>query len=308
VNALAFFGEHAPRLAALGYDVIPISPPGPHPSNGKRPAMVEGWQRGCPREDWPRYARCGVGILSRRTPALDVDVLHPDVAHAVQAAADRELGDVPYRIGRAPKLLLPYRLAGQPFAKLKLVWRSGLGADMHPPTKPPGVEILADGQQFVALGIHPDTGQPYRWHRDPDLSLPRGLLTPRSHSDFVRFLWRLAAVLRRLGAEEMKLSGPGLEPQAVSGAATPRPRVLKADAERIREALERMGNPDLHYDDWIRLGHAIKAELPGDDGRRLWEWWSSLSSKNDPRATGRKWAGFNPRAVTAGTIFWESRQ
>ena len=26
------------------------------------------------------------------------------------------------------------------------------------------VEILADGQQIVVDGIHPDTGQPYRWH------------------------------------------------------------------------------------------------------------------------------------------------
>jgi hypothetical protein len=26
------------------------------------------------------------------------------------------------------------------------------------------IELLADGQQFVAAGIHPDTGQPYRWN------------------------------------------------------------------------------------------------------------------------------------------------
>ena len=57
------------------------------------------------------------------------------------------LGQTPaIRIGRAPKRLLVYR-AAEPFAGFK-----------YPP-----VEVLGLGQQFVAYGRHPDTGEPYQW-------------------------------------------------------------------------------------------------------------------------------------------------
>ena len=76
------------------------------------------------------------------------------------------------------------------------------------------------------------------------------------------------------------------------------------NTSRFTDALEAYGNQDLHYDDWIRIGHALKRELPGADGLALWEWWSSLSAKNDPELTRRKWATFNPIEITAGTIFY----
>jgi hypothetical protein len=75
--------------------------------------------------------------------------------------------------------------------------------------------------------------------------------------------------------------------------------------DRITAALESMGNGDLHYDEWIRIGHAIKAEL-GEAGLPVWLWWSSLSAKNDPRLSRKKWATFNPQRIGAGTIFWEA--
>ena len=53
--------------------------------------------------------------------------------------------------------------------------------------------------------------------------------------------------------------------------------------DEIRAALERQGN-DCDYDTWIKLGHAIKAALPGKDGLAIWLWWSSLSSKERPRS------------------------
>lgn len=301
------FGRHAARLARMGYDVIPISRANDRTYTypGKQPAQRRGWSDGCRRQLWPEFAECGVGILTARTPALDIDVLEPKVAGAIQWAADRELGDVPVRVGQAPKRLLPYRLAGEPFGKIRLEWRKGLGADLHPATKAPGVEILANGQQFVAFGVHPGTGQPYHWYRDPNLSLAHGLLTPRSHSDFVRFVHTLAKVLERLGAEQIKIGGPGWPSKHVT-VQRPRPQAAKGSARRIRDALERRGNPDLHYDDWIRLGHAIKAELPGDDGLAVWEWWSGLSPKNNPRITTRKWATFRPSRISAGTVFWEA--
>jgi len=329
MNAEPFpwFAEHGSRLESYGYDIIPVTrpcdrwliapgkPPVPVKTPGKQPAMLERWQNGCPREQWPGYARCGVGILTRRTPALDIDVMDIELAESIQALADRVLGVVPYRIGLAPKRLMPFRLAGAPFRKVKVEWTLK--------DQKNAVEQLADGQQFVALGVHPGTGRPYEWHRDPDLSLPHGLLPPVDRARMERFMRALAGALERIGATNIKRSGGKEEPKPVPRpvangrhpaaaflAKLPGARTVTSpsDVERIAAALERIGNSDLHYDDWIRIGLAIKAALPGGDGLALWEWWSALSAKNDPKLTANKWKSFDPRNITAATLFWEARR
>jgi hypothetical protein len=314
-----YFGRDAKRLARAGYDVIPISRHDDqtmvwrkgeivplYTDPGKQPAQPKDWQNGCPREDWPRYASCGVGILTRCTPALDIDVLDAELAETIQGIADRVLGDAPYRIGQAPKRLMPFRLVGEPFPKMKVIWR-GVGDELHEPTKPPAVELLLRGQQFVALGVHPKTGRPYEWHRDPDLSIPHGLLPPINQAKAERFMGTLASALKSIGATDIKFTGGPVAPK-VDTRPTRRPVTTKTDAERISAAMERIGNHDLHYDDWIRIGYAIKAALPGGDGRAIWEWWSSLSSKNDPALTRKTWERFDPRTISAGTIFYLARE
>ncbi len=199
---------------------------------------------------------------------------------------------------------MPFRLAGAPFKKLRLEWRRGLGADLHPANKPPGVEVLANGNHFVALGVHPGTLRPYEWHGTDALAVPRAELPPLDHATAITFLRRLGRVLERLGAEDVKLTGAPVEkrrPARASSTAAP------ADANDIAAALDHMGNPDLAYDDWIRIGLALKSAL-GEGGLGLWHGWSALSSKNDPIVTERKWASFRPTTITAATIFWELRR
>ena len=66
-------------------------------------------------------------------------------------------GRILVRIGLAPKRLIPFR-ADVPFDKItaNLVAPDG-STDQK-------IEFLADGQMFVAFGIHPDTRRPYTWH------------------------------------------------------------------------------------------------------------------------------------------------
>jgi Primase C terminal 2 (PriCT-2) len=297
------FGRHVGRLTHYGYDCVPITrATDPVPDAGKRPA-ISGWQNGCPPEQWPLYADYGLGILTERTPAIDIDVLDETLAEKIHAAAERALGgDPPWRVGQWPKRLIPYRLDDEPFSKIKVTWR-GLGDRLHEPTRPPAVEVLARGQQFVAIGPHPGTGQLYRWHRDPWLSLPRCFLPPLSYARAARFMQALRAALAAASATDIRLSGVR-EPDTRLTRPTREPGLWRSDTKRIADALEAYGNRDLHYDDWVRIGHALKRELPGADGLALWEWWSSLSAKNDPELTRRKWATFNPTEITAGTIFY----
>jgi hypothetical protein len=134
-----YFGLHAERLAAYGYDVIPISlPTDGGNSPGKRPAQSKGWQNGCPPEAWPAFARYGVGILTRTTPAVDIGVKDQDLAEKIQALADRALGDAPYRIGEPPKRLMPFQVVGEPFAKIKVTWKDAAREHRQPQRGEPG--------------------------------------------------------------------------------------------------------------------------------------------------------------------------
>ena len=87
---------------------------------------------------------------------FDVDILDQHLADQVVDLIETTLGPTPLvRVGRAPKILLVYRRAAD-FSKIQTPQLFLDGQKLK-------VEALAEGQQFVADGIHPETGRPYRW-------------------------------------------------------------------------------------------------------------------------------------------------
>jgi hypothetical protein len=165
------------KLKAAGYSPIPCE--------GKKPPM-KGWDEkinvtpdeiGLWTGMW-QYAT-NTGILTRNTPALDIDILNDEAARAVEALVrgryEREECDdvVPIlvRFGLAPKRAVLFR-TDEPFKKIQ---QSLIAPDGKEGQK---IELLADGQQIVAFGIHPDTRKPYGWHGGSPLDTPaRSCLT-----------------------------------------------------------------------------------------------------------------------------------
>ena len=157
------------RLALLRGDYVPIPLFGKAPpvygKNNSRKGLgswqklenvsyeqIEMWGR-----TWPDAVN--TGVLTRLTPALDLDLLNEDAAVAAEDYVREryeESGYVLTRIGRAPKRAILFR-TNEPFAKIvvNLVAPNG-GAEK--------IEFLADGQQVACFGIHPDTGKLYGWH------------------------------------------------------------------------------------------------------------------------------------------------
>jgi hypothetical protein len=137
----------------------------PLPLNGKRPLM-EGWARlGDVTEHeirrWTRTrpAETNTGVLTRTSPAFDIDLLDPEAAEAVERLARErfeESGVFPVRFGNLPKRAILFR-CDEPFEKIavELVGPSGTDGEK--------LEFLANGQQLVVDGIHPDTLRPYSW-------------------------------------------------------------------------------------------------------------------------------------------------
>jgi hypothetical protein len=107
---------------------------------------------------WPDALN--TGILTALTPALDLDILNELAAIDAEDLVRKrfeEQGRVLVRIGKPPKRAIPFRTI-EPFPKitaaLSRIGFEGLGEKL---------EFLADRQQLVVHGIHPETGKPYAW-------------------------------------------------------------------------------------------------------------------------------------------------
>ena len=152
-----YMAQLGATLVDRGFPILPIQPNTKKPGLYKLGAWHEypKWSRHCERDTtdnevdiWGNWPEAGIGIAAGRVIGIDIDILDsPTIALEMEALAKRMLGDTPaVRIGHAPKRLLVYR-AVQPFSGFK-----------YPP-----IEVLGVGQQFIAYGIHPDTGRPYDW-------------------------------------------------------------------------------------------------------------------------------------------------
>lgn len=135
----------------------------PLPVNGKRPVLPS-WQKLCNEPpskkdiiNWQtQYAAAhSTGIAAAHLVIIDIDVASDaSLAENVRCQAFDCFGATPFvRVGRAPKVALVYR-AREDVRKRSFKAASGNGD---------GVDILSSGAQFVAFGLHPDTGQSYKW-------------------------------------------------------------------------------------------------------------------------------------------------
>jgi RecA-family ATPase len=146
------------KLKACGYAPLPL--------NGKAPSSVKGWQTkfdvtaeeiGLWEKLYPYDTN--TGVLTKFVPTLDIDITHPEAARAIEdltRARFEDHGRILVRTGRAPKRAIPLR-TNEPFDKLIRNLVAPNGNDQK-------IEVLANGQQVVVFGTHPETKLPYTWH------------------------------------------------------------------------------------------------------------------------------------------------
>jgi KaiC/GvpD/RAD55 family RecA-like ATPase len=109
---------------------------------------------------WAAQRDYGICVQTRRCRAIDIDIDDPVKAARIAAYVDKALGvALPRRVrdGTA-KLLMPVLVAGE---MGKTVIHTDGGA----------VEVLGNGQQFIAVGTHPK-GAKYRWEGGLPGSIP----------------------------------------------------------------------------------------------------------------------------------------
>ena len=219
---------HRVALLKLGYEPIPIL------SGRKRPPM-NGWQDVRitipPDEDvitpWADVYRgaLSTGIRTRYTPGFDIDIRDQDVADQVERALLNMIpqqGTVLKRVGLPPKRLIPFRCV-TPFKKISATFKAPDGVTHK-------VEVLADGQQFVAEGIHETTQQPYRWADNVSLlNVAHEQLPLVDEALARRFVAEAGEIMRRAGWVEVgaktngKTNGKGNRNTANESAKTETP-------------------------------------------------------------------------------------
>jgi hypothetical protein len=295
----AYLGKYGPLALANGYEIIPIKP------GTKRPPF-DGWEDiRCTQKKLDRWIengreKHGVGILTRLTPLVDIDCRQPDIVDAMIVFAEKLLGETLQRVGHAPKTGLVYR-AAEPFPKVN----SKTFIDPDNPADDSGkaigqkLEVLGDGQQFVAYAIHPDTGEPYRWldkqgpHNTPADSLPE---ITRDQAE------QLAAEFERLCTEAGWQIKRGSALKSLD-----RKRPLDDDDEDDFGDLSRkvdLSTQELSvrlglvpgaddYDTWLQVGMALWHQYDGsDEGSILWHEWSAQASNYDSDVLDEKWGTF----------------
>jgi len=149
-----FFRNQGRELLANGYLIVPIKP------GHKRPA-IKGWQNSrLGAADLGKHADHGVGVLCGQGAvplvAIDVDSYNAELSERFATWCLDNLGYAPHRVGMAPKTLLVYRAEHEGWDKLISPVYVGGGCEHR-------LEVLGNGQQFVAYAIHPDTKAPYEW-------------------------------------------------------------------------------------------------------------------------------------------------
>jgi len=283
------YTQWAPVLLSLGYDPTPV--------HGKAP-ILKGWSdRPESAKDFAAHGDANIGVLcggEHNLIAIDVDVVNPFAANAVRTLIDETLGFAPERVGKPPKFLMVFRCT-EAIKKRKTGTYEIESTDCQ-------VEVLAEGQQFVASGIHPETKDNYVWPDNNLLDYAIDDLTLVSTQQVDDFLHQAAIAISQYGPLKGRITQRTTQP--ITGLNL---KELDGEMAEIETALAFLPNDDEHYDDWIHTLHAIKGAV-GEAGYDLAHRWSKRSDKYDAAETDRAWDSIkNVKHIGAGSIYhWAS--
>lgn len=235
--------------------------------------------------DLERWGAMGAGVGIKTGDGLiliDADTMNEEHARTIRDAIRDQLGDMPVRVGNYPKAGYLCRVDGPfQYSRVEFGNRDERNRLLD------RVEILSDGRQFVAEGIHPKTKRPYTWPKElpPFDDLP--VFKPE----------QITALLQSLSA-----SLPAASEVIREGAHTDiNQDALKGSPEHVSAAVAAIPNTSDMFpsrENYCSIGYAIKAALP-DDERTAFdiftEWCDRWQDgENDPDVVAADWARMKP--------------
>lgn len=328
------FKEYGLSLVRNGYAIIPI------PKGTKGPRF-EGWQdvrvtseaefeafvsgkRKLIKQDGHKgdYVMVpnvkdgdGIGILTKYNPAIDIDCYDEEIVQGVIDYCTKLIGEAPVRVGKAPKKLLMY-VADTPFSKITSDrYYDPENPEVDPKRSGQRVEILGNGQQFVAYHTHPDTGKPYVWTEEWMNPLELAALDlPVLTMDQAKLVCtEFERLCRVAGWEKVGDGSASMAPEGEESddpmAEIPPPSETPEEVERVKSALEAIKGDvasTYDYDQWRNVLFALKWTR-WDCAEALAREWSESSDKHVTKEFNTVWRGAQKRnrgrEITLGSLF-----
>lgn len=259
------YAKVALKLLDNGYEPLPLY-------RGQKSPKPTGWTTAIFDEAQVRrwiaaFPDAGVGIRTGDVVGIDIDVLDPDIAHQMGQIVEAKTGATLMRVGLWPKRLYLVRTT-RPFAKKSIR----------------KLEILGQGQQFVAFNIHPKTNLPYYWIGESPLDVPASDIPLVEEAACTDLLNELAALLPPIGVQQRK-SRTG-RPSGDAAGPTRNEDGLVTDG---RDGwLSTMAFHNVH--DAIDVGQALDAE---DLALRVWQRFCGSTDLSRPKKDGNTYYGFH---------------
>lgn len=295
-----YLADYGPALIGAGYPIIPVRP-------GQKAPLIANWaSKKMTRGDIDKLVRdgfghAGIGVLTENFPAVDIDTTDPEIIAKVVKWCDRNVGEGLQRTGRYPRLLISYR-TDRSYTKLSSKTYTDFAGDRHK------LEVLGAGQQYVAFGVHPDTGRPYEWKdRKSILSIRPEDLPVLTQEQAIKLIEYYESIV----PSDWQIVTPGRvdASEAINGfdaidLVEPKSRM---SYDQIAKMISNI-DPDTNMADWVRVGMALYYQYDGgDDGFALWDEWSSNGTKYRPKEMRHRWDSFkvdltHTRPVTMGSI------
>lgn len=285
-------------LVSAGYIPLPIKP------NSKRPAIRDWTSDGY--RPVKGFGNCGVGIRcgvgEHPIVAVDIDILDSAIATQVYESLVDRYGVTVCRIGNAPKRMLLYRADKAGYRKL----RSAEFDFGH-------IEVMGDGQQIVAFGIHPDTQKEYEWNGilGSIAEIPARALPILKHDDIRSIIKEFEVTYinkgHRTKEEGTKTAATDFDP----GDPLDRREPMGMSFSELKHIVNTF-DPDCKRDMWRNVGMAIHHETSGSpEGFAVWDDWSARGVKYKAGEMFDQWDSFGRYTgcpITARTLIKLSKE
>jgi len=279
------FKRYAPKLFKLGYEPVPIQV-GEKAPRGK---SVVGWTKDdiSPERlrQWNQaYPDAGVGIRTGKVWAIDVDIDDEEISNLIREQFKFTRSEVERRSGSNRFLIV---VRGEPGKKKRAStkYHDLLTGHEH------RIEVLRQGQQFVAYHTHPKTGKEYNYPEDnlADTPFEDLINVDEKYIDALFDYFDDVAPAHWEKTGKRKDAAPESSENVLVSSS---PKVDKS-FEEVCVIIAELPNDDIDYEDWLNIGAAIHHQTDGSRaGFNLWTTYSAKSGKHDASLMKTKWRSF----------------